>query len=276
MHCKDLQAILEQEGLSPLPLEAQEHLADCLNCQDLFADLSAIVVAARQLPAEANPPDRVWISLRAQLAAEGIIREEVPVELAASAPWWQSFSQFFRPRILASVGAAVLVVVGGIYFRQHDPESAQNNSVPLQPRTARVNKAAEVIPSAPPTEQPTRVPSGKNESAAPHSHRVIVPPPREVAKELKPSPSENAFLGETAGVLDQTESALREGALTSNAMADASLRTNLDTLNAFIAECKARLAQNPQDQLTREYLNAAYQQKAELLTAMMDSRRSEH
>jgi hypothetical protein len=36
------------------------------------------------------------------------------------------------------------------------------------------------------------------------------------------------------------------------------------------------LKQNPQDQLTREYLNMAYQQKAELLTSMLDSGRSEH
>jgi hypothetical protein len=54
------------------------------------------------------------------------------------------------------------------------------------------------------------------------------------------------------------------------------MRANLRTLNEFIAECKARLAQNPQDQLTREYLNVAYQQKAELLSAMMESGRSEH
>jgi len=54
------------------------------------------------------------------------------------------------------------------------------------------------------------------------------------------------------------------------------MRANLRTLNEFIAECKDRLAENPQDQLTREYLNVAYQQKAELLSAMMDSGRSEH
>ena len=95
------------------------------------------------------------------------------------------------------------------------------------------------------------------------------------APKLKPSPSEIAFLGETAGVLDQTESDLR-GRATGNAKADVSLRANLDTLDEFIDECKDRLAQNPQDQLTREYLNVAYQQKAELLSAMMDSGRSEH
>ena len=98
-------------------------------------------------------------------------------------------------------------------------------------------------------------------------------PPRGPNKGLSPSPSENAFLGETAGVLSKTENDLPGP---SNAMADAAMRANLLTLNEFIAACEARLKQSPQDQMTREYLNAAYQQKAELLTAMMDSGRSEH
>jgi ribosomal protein S15P/S13E len=50
----------------------------------------------------------------------------------------------------------------------------------------------------------------------------------------------------------------------------------LRTLNEFIAECEKHLKQNPQDQLAREYLYSAYQQKADLLAAMMDSGRSDH
>jgi DNA-directed RNA polymerase specialized sigma subunit len=77
-------------------------------------------------------------------------------------------------------------------------------------------------------------------------------------------------------VLNETEGALPSRGLSNNAAVDASLRQNLRTINEFIAECEARLKQNPQDQLTREYLNMAYQQKADLLNAMMDSGRSEH
>ena len=80
-------------------------------------------------------------------------------------------------------------------------------------------------------------------------------------------------MGEAALALNRTENDLPGPG---NAMADAAMRANLRTLNEFIAECKDRLAENPQDQLTREYLNVAYQQKAELLSAMMDSGRSEH
>ena len=84
------------------------------------------------------------------------------------------------------------------------------------------------------------------------------------------------YLGDTAGVLSQTETSLSNRELANNPTVDAALRQNLRTLNEFIAECESRLKQNPEDQLTREYLNMAYQQKAELLNAMMDSGRSEH
>jgi hypothetical protein len=105
---------------------------------------------------------------------------------------------------------------------------------------------------------------------------VKPPQPRPSTTVLKPSPSEDRYLGEIAAGLSQTESTLPQRELANNAAVDASLRQNLRTLNEFIAECETRLKQNPQDQLTRQYLNMAYQQKAELLTAMMDSGRSEH
>ena len=264
MRCKELQAVLEGKGLGPLPLDAQEHLAECPECQDFVGDLSAIVAAARQLPAEVDPPDRVWISLRAQLAAEGIIREEIPVELPTHR-WWQGVSQFFQPRLLASVGAGLLVVLTSAYFAKR-PGSTPPDGTPSSPQISEATRNV-----APP---PEPAPPAKTEPVVTMVHRPHVNAPAQPPK-LKPSPSEIAFLGETAGVLDQTESDLR-GRATSNAMADASLRANLNTLDGFIAECKARLAQNPQDQLTREYLNVAYQQKAELLSAMMDSGRSEH
>src|SRR6516164_360209 len=135
MRCKELQAVLEEDDLRPLPVVAQEHLAECPDCQDFLDDISDIVTAARQFPAEVNPPDRVWISLRAQLAAEGIIREEVPVGLSAKVPWWQSISQFFQPRVLASVGAGLLVVLAAAYFAKRPaPASFSHNSALAEPK----------------------------------------------------------------------------------------------------------------------------------------------
>jgi hypothetical protein len=268
MQCKELEAVLEREGLSPLPVEAREHLAACTNCQDLLADLSAVVVAAKRLPAEVNPPDRLWISLRAQLEAEGIIREAQLVVAPSPASWWQGFSQLLRPRVLATVGAGLLFVLGSVYFAEHwgGTPSAKNN----KPSEKRVVQSAQPVAPHP------VLPSSVSPKSMQTAHNDKPSRPRRSTDELLPSPSENAYLGDSAAVLSKIQDDVPRNELANNAAVDASLRQNLRTLNEFIAECETRLKQNPQDQLTREYLNMAYQQKAELLTAMMDSGRSEH
>jgi hypothetical protein len=55
---------------------------------------------------------------------------------------------------------------------------------------------------------------------------------------------------------------------------DVSLRQNLDIVDHFIADCEQRVKEEPRDDLAREYLSGAYQQKAELLSAMMERRGS--
>jgi hypothetical protein len=273
MQCKELEAVLESEGLSPLPPEAREHLAGCSSCQDLLADLSAVVVAAKRIPAEVTPPDRVWVSIRAQLEAEGIIRDHETVVVPAAAPWWQGFAGLFRPRVLATVGAGLFVVLGSVYVAEH----RGTTSTARHPQVVQTQVSQTPKTVAPPTVEEKPAVSTKNPQQQTQSARVTPPPqPRASNRPLLPSPSENVYLGDSAAVLSETENALPRRELADNAAVDASLRQNLRTINEFIAECESRLKQNPRDQLTREYLNMAYQQKAELLTAMMDSGRSEH
>ena len=64
MQCKEVEVVLEQEGWTPLPESAREHVAGCGNCQSLVEDLTAIVATAHLLPAEVEPPARVWLSLK--------------------------------------------------------------------------------------------------------------------------------------------------------------------------------------------------------------------
>jgi hypothetical protein len=274
MQCKELEAILESEGLSPIPSEAREHLASCLSCQDLLSDLSTIVASAKSIPAEVAPPDRVWVSLRAQLEAEGVIREAQPVAVPVAAPWWSGFTEVFRPRVLTGIGASLFLLAGSVYLAKHHTVTTVQQSPIVPSRTPRT-ETAKAVGSTP--EQPKPAVAGKK---LPPTTTTAVPwvprPLRPSTGELKPSPSENAYLGDSATVLSTTENALPRRELANNAAVDASLRQSLRTLNEFIAECEARLKQNPQDQLTREYLNMAYQQKAELLTSMMDNGRSEH
>jgi len=281
MQCKELEAVLASEGLSPLPPEAREHLSGCTSCQDLLADLSTIVVAAKRIPAEVAPPDRIWTSLRAQLEAEGIIRDVPGPAIPMPSPWWQSFAAFFQPRALATAAAALFLVAGSVYVVEH-----RNNRTTPPVVQALPSTQAQSDQNPPPAQSTSKTvsqgstlsasdPSSNKASSARHgapSRPAIASPD----SGLRPSPSENAYLGDSRALLADVQDSLPRNALADNPAVDASLRQNLRTINEFIAECESRLKQNPQDQLTREYLNMAYQQKAELLNAMMDSGRSEH
>jgi len=256
MHCKELESVLETEGLGQLPKDARLHLATCGACQAFVADLNSIVSAAKSLPAEVAPPDRIWISLRARLEAEGLIKE--PVEVSEQPAWWESFRAWLKPRTFASAaGAAVLlaaiVFVTRISQTSH-PGIAKNQPVAETPHVAQPSTTASASAAS---TTPVREPS-KGTTAS-------------KTKELAPSPSESASF-----TLSQAELDVPNMQLAGNSQVDLALRQNLRTLNAFIAECELHLKQNPQDELAREYLNTAYQQKADLLAAMMESGRGEN
>jgi len=207
MQCKDLELVLEQEGLAPLPEAARTHLADCSACQGYVADLTAIVATAHLLPIEVDPPARVWVSLRAQLESEGIIKNASPAIAAGRSSWWHGFNNLFPSRALATV-AVGLFIVGALALQ-------------------------------------------------------IKPPPQLPLQEHDP-------LNEVAMTLDQQENDLAGMHLARATDVDTSLRQNLKTVDDFIADCKHRVTEEPQDTLAREYLSGAYEQKAELLSAMMD------
>jgi hypothetical protein len=65
MHCKDVELVLEQEGLEPLPDEARAHLAECRDCRNYIADLTSLVDAAKKLPQEIASRSRLDRSSRA-------------------------------------------------------------------------------------------------------------------------------------------------------------------------------------------------------------------
>lgn len=207
MQCTDVEVALEQEGLSPLPQAARAHLLECHSCQNLVADLTAIVTGARELPPEVDPPPRVWNSLRAQLEAEGIVKTPATVG-AERLSWWRAFPELFRTRALATAVVGLLIV----------------SAIALQ------------------LERPST-----------------------------PSPTEARNLyAATAQTLNTDEASLANIQLASSSFVDASLRQNLQIVDQFIAECEQRVREEPQDDLAGVYLSGAYQQKAELLSAMME------
>jgi hypothetical protein len=272
MQCKEIEAVLESEGLEGLSPEAHSHLSECPACQGFVADLNTIVGMAATLPAEVEPPQRVWVALRAQMEAEGIIQQPVIVGLAAGeSSWWTGVSSLFRLRVLAPTAAALALVFLG-YFELHKGFGFAKVDTPA-PQVATVTPkivppvaGASTTPASPaPVQQAKAAPS----AASGTNLRPASDQP------LKPSPSELAASTPMSD-LASLEGDVSNRRVADNVAVETAIRQNLATLNEFIKECQLRLKQNPQDELARQYLNEAYQQKAELLYAMIDSGRSEH
>src|SRR5450755_3731542 len=127
MQCKDFASVLEQEGLSPLPPVARDHLASCGDCQNFFADFSAIIALAHELPAEMEPPQRIWVSLRAQLEAEGLLKEPVEVTGRATSSRQDGWRAWFTPRMLATAGVGFLLAIAA--FVQFQKPNTANITV---------------------------------------------------------------------------------------------------------------------------------------------------
>jgi len=101
----ELSAFLEGERR----LEVERHAQDCEFCSVVLADLEAIREASGALPLE-DPPARMWLNLRATLAAEGLVKEPVA--------WFERFPGFAWFEWAAPVGAlALLAITAGLLVR---------------------------------------------------------------------------------------------------------------------------------------------------------------
>jgi len=221
MQCKEIEAVLENEGLSPLPEAARAHVASCHACRTLVEDFSAILAVAEQLPPEVEPPTRVWVALRNQLEAEGIIKSPAQIAERAHASWWESLSRMLHGRALATAVVGLAIVAAAVVQIERVPEK------------------------------------GPSTTPAPIS---ATEPFSDTAQTLR--------------LEEQSLPMVQQADFSNQNRVDASLRQNLAALNQFIEDCRRRLKDHPNDELAREYLSVAYQQKAELLSAMLDRGRS--
>jgi len=125
--------------------QADAHLRSCSRCRALVQDLAAITSAAADWRASEEPPERVWVSLRAQLDQEGLIRH-VPVAAAPSRRWFHRwFAAFPRPALagayLAALVALAFALSGPVTKRVDDYRwfaGTQNVTTPL---TAQLDAA---------------------------------------------------------------------------------------------------------------------------------------
>jgi len=77
MRREKAQVALEHDGRPPLREAVGAQVRERSGCQSFVADLTSIVSAAHELPAEVDPPVRVWASLHAQLEREGLLGRSV-------------------------------------------------------------------------------------------------------------------------------------------------------------------------------------------------------
>jgi hypothetical protein len=219
MKCEQFERILEDQDDGTLSRSALAHLEKCEACRTLSADLGAIRDAALELTAATEaPPERVWISLRNQLEAEGLIRDAQGTPRSVGAArhgWWAVFQ---RPAIAGSFLGLVLAASGALGYLSNAPQtSIQSQIAPRQ----------EVSPSL---------------------------------------TADNVFKEEVLTVgNDSITGVQREDTAVTR-----SIRRNLQLVDNLIAICEKSVREQPDNQMARDYLYGAYQQKAELLATAMN------
>lgn len=217
--CEQFERILEERDGDALAKAALAHLEGCEDCRALSADLSVIRDLGLELGAETEvPPERVWVSLRNQLEAEGLIREPQGARRgveSAGHGWW---SVFQRPAIAGACLGLILAASGALGFLSNAPQvSVQSQLSPRQ----------EVSPAL----------------AA-----------DSVFKEEILTAGNDSIPG-----LQREDTAVKQ-----------SIRRNLQLVDNLIAICEKSVREEPDNQMARDYLYGAYQQKAELLATAMN------
>jgi hypothetical protein len=115
------------------------HLEGCPRCRDLVSDLDSIRVAAHSMEAaDAAPPERVWVSLRAQLEQEELILTDHRDWVGVVSDWLDGvFSAVPRPALAGAYLVALAAISVALSLSgSHRSDQAQ---VSTQPLSAQLN-----------------------------------------------------------------------------------------------------------------------------------------
>jgi hypothetical protein len=239
MNCSEVQQVLPELIEGSENIEYQAHLKSCPDCSELVSDLALIASESRQLAECDEPPQRVWVSIAAELRSEGIIREPetaparpVPVPGRRWNSWW-----------LVPVAAA-LVAAGSYVIKPKTPVpvATQNppavaapvQNTPSQPTVATV-KADKTNPAP-----QKAIEAAKQDSAPNHAPLMTVG-----------TGDAQSLDGVAPEMRSEYESQLRE-------------------VDAYIRDASAYLKQYPNDEDARQHLMSAYEQKAMLFQMALD------
>jgi hypothetical protein len=123
MTCFELQDSLA-ENETGSSAEQRAHLKACPDCAALVSDLLVIACTAGDLRAAQDPNPRVWRNIEATLRQEGLIRSQTAGHSllpSLHGPW--AWARWMAP------AAAALLIVLGLYVRQHKSRSAADDSL---------------------------------------------------------------------------------------------------------------------------------------------------
>lgn len=273
----ELAAYLEGEHRPAVPA----HAAACAFCASLLADLGAIRSAAAQLEL-ADVPERLWTRIRSALVREGIIRAPQPSGACLR----------FDAELPAYLEGEDRPTVAG-----HAAECAFCGAVLADLEVIR-SAATELPPEEPPARLWANVRSTLVEEGIIRSKRrllwawpgwILHPLPVATVAGLilagflslgrgvkwsgthgTPSVANMAVDPGVQESVRQMEGAFRTRAAGLDPVIEAVFRKDLDSLDNQIRECQASLENRPDDGLAREYLAAAYTEKAQVLASALD------
>lgn len=139
--CSEFLNQIEQWMEGHRPADAQAHLRGCTRCRGLVDDLDSIRETAHSMElVDADPPQRIWISLRTQLEQEGLIRGEHRDWTEALRNWFEGvFSAVPRPAMAGAYLVALVAVsiaLAGPGYRRFN-----GTQVSTQPLSAQLNTA---------------------------------------------------------------------------------------------------------------------------------------
>ena len=210
---------------------ARVHARECHECRGLAEDFLAITKTAREWAVEEPlPSPRLWNSLRAQLQEEGLIRDSGALPNAARQP--------------AAVRARVQP--------QARPAASSGWMAAWFPGLLRPAFAGAYLALLLAVSILFVGPSGKQIDDSQWLERTQV--------SIKPLTAE----------LDSAERAVLSNVASADPDLSKSLHQNMAVVDKDISECEQSVREHPENELARDFLYQAYEQKADLLAEISD------
>ena len=272
------------------PADSRAHVAACPACRSLAEDFAAISAAAHSMLGDVSePPAYLWNSIRTQLEQEGIIRHPRPADLPecdAFVGQLDSWMEGIRPaearahlaacqgcQALAGDFDAITSVARSMVDEAPEPPPYLWNSIRAQlaqegiirePQSAAVRPLYDwrgwfALP------RPALV--GAFAAVLAIAGFLASGPVGRRINDYRWMQGTQDSTSPLSAQLDTVEHAT-VASLKSDPTVSAALHTNLAIVDNYIALCEKSVREDPQNEMARDFLYGAYQQKADLLAQM--------